>query len=297
MPDPLLDAARKLLDPKTVNYVIYHFPCHDGFTAAWCAYMYLLNYVKDMDEVTFYRARHGGVPPDVTNKNVIIVDFSYKRDVLVGMKEKANNLIVLDHHISAQKELEGLDFGFFDMERSGAGLAWDYFFEMLPRPTFVNYVEDRDLWRWTNNNNNNSKDFMIAFMELVPMDFNVYATYLYESNVEKCIADGALIRQYVDRKVERACQRAVLTTFLGHKIKVVNSTEFVSDVGNKLCQDCDFVIVWYHDNKNKRFPVSLRSNGDVDVSEIAKKFGGGGHAAAAGFVEYCNVLELVAKNP
>jgi phosphoesterase RecJ-like protein len=30
--------------------------------------------------------------------------------------------------------------------------------------------------------------------------------------------------------------------------------------------------------------ISLRSDGTVDVSEIAKKYGGGGHIKAAGFV-------------
>lgn len=32
-----------------------------------------------------------------------------------------------------------------------------------------------------------------------------------------------------------------------------------------------------------KFQFSLRSRGDIDVSEIAKKFGGGGHKNAAGF--------------
>ena len=33
-----------------------------------------------------------------------------------------------------------------------------------------------------------------------------------------------------------------------------------------------------------RFQYSLRSRGDFDVSELAKKHGGGGHKGAAGFV-------------
>src|SRR5690606_32028649 len=34
----------------------------------------------------------------------------------------------------------------FDMKRSGAGMAWDYFHPGVERPWLFNYLEDRDLW-------------------------------------------------------------------------------------------------------------------------------------------------------
>lgn len=43
------------------------------------------------------------------------------------------------------------------------------------------------------------------------------------------------------------------------------------------------VLIQELQNKNKQFHVSLRSNGTVNVAEIASSFGGGGHANAAGF--------------
>jgi bifunctional oligoribonuclease and PAP phosphatase NrnA len=47
------------------------------------------------------------------------------------------------------------------------------------------------------------------------------------------------------------------------------------------------------ESKNrKRFHVSLRSDGSVDVSGIAMKFGGGGHAGAAGFSAESSLAEL-----
>jgi len=42
----------------------------------------------------------------------------------------------------------------------------------------------------------------------------------------------------------------------------------------------------------KRFHVSLRSDGSVDVSRIASDFGGGGHAGAAGFSVESSLAEL-----
>ncbi len=283
--------AREKLDPSLIDFVIYHFPCHDGFTAAWCAWRYLKQ-IKDIESVTFHGTKHGDPSPDVTGKNVLIVDFSYNRETLLELKEKANTLIVLDHHISAQKALENLDFAFFDMDRSGAGLAWDYFYA-TERPRLINFVEDRDIWRWTHEG---SAEFMTAFMELVSTRFEEYEQFLEDENVDNMIKNGQVLSTYVKNKIRRLAEKAGDTIFLGHKIKIVNTMDHISDLGSHLSNDCDFVLMWYHDPLNNRFPVSLRSNGNVDVSEIAKKFGGGGHKAAAGFLAYESVLDLIDKN-
>ena len=70
----------------------------------------------------------------------------------------------------------------------------------------------------------------------------------------------------------------------GLDVLVVNSSHLISDVGSKLARNCDFAMIWYYDHEDRINKVSLRSFHDhVDVSEIAKQFGGGGHKKAAGF--------------
>jgi nanoRNase/pAp phosphatase (c-di-AMP/oligoRNAs hydrolase) len=65
---------------------------------------------------------------------------------------------------------------------------------------------------------------------------------------------------------------------------VVNASHWMSEIGAKLSPECDFALIWYYDHDAKRTRVSLRSfHEHVDVSEIAKDFGGGGHKKAAGF--------------
>ena len=65
---------------------------------------------------------------------------------------------------------------------------------------------------------------------------------------------------------------------------VVNASHWISEIGSKLSPDCDFAMIWYWDHKTQDTKVSLRGFHDmVDVSEIAKQFGGGGHKKAAGF--------------
>lgn len=93
--------------------------------------------------------------------HIYIVDFSYERDILqalwaiVGEKGK---LVVLDHHKTAQSKLEGLPYVTFDLTKSGALLAWEYFYGessdyaafqgALPVPWTCKLVNDRDLWKW-----------------------------------------------------------------------------------------------------------------------------------------------------
>lgn len=60
---------------------IYHGKCADGFTAAWAVY-------KAFGEnVDFFEGVHGQEPPDVSGRDVILVDFSYKRAVLMAMAD------------------------------------------------------------------------------------------------------------------------------------------------------------------------------------------------------------------
>jgi oligoribonuclease NrnB/cAMP/cGMP phosphodiesterase (DHH superfamily) len=127
---------------------IYHGNCLDGFTAAWVAHKYYKG------EVDFHKGIYGDRAPDVSGRDVIIVDFSYKRPVMEWIISKSKSLLVLDHHKSAEEDLKGLDGAtenvkvIFDMDRSGSGLTWDHFFPQRKRPLFLNYVEDRDLWRF-----------------------------------------------------------------------------------------------------------------------------------------------------
>jgi hypothetical protein len=67
-------------------------------------------------------------------------------------------------------------------------------------------------------------------------------------------------------------------------VLAVNSSHWMSEIGARLAPDCDFAVIWYYDHEDRINKVSLRAFHDaVDVSEIAKGFGGGGHKKAAGF--------------
>ena len=140
--------------------VIYHDHCMDGMGAAWAAWKHFNG------DVELIAADYGQQPPHLIDRQVFIVDFSYSLPVLQHMGA-TNNVMVIDHHKTAAKDLAMLhsagtiaDFDafcdqgggvirvLFDMERSGAGLTWDFFNPGMPRPYLIDRIEDRDLWKF-----------------------------------------------------------------------------------------------------------------------------------------------------
>ncbi len=257
--------------------VIYHGHCMDGACAAWVTRQALL--AKGAPSVDLISASYGEPRPDVTGRDVLVVDFSYKRDVLQAMAAEAKSLRVLDHHKTAQEDLVGLDFCTFDMGRSGAGLAWD---ELVggPRHWLVDYIEDRDLWRFK------LPDSEIVNSYIQTAGYNLDAMGLLaeeglSSAREKGVVAMSVRRSYIDSVKDIA-----LLAQLAPDLPLVPSVNVpywsVSEVVGELSNGHPFAFGWHISNTG-RAVYSLRSRGDFDVSAIAKRWGGGGHKNAAGF--------------
>jgi oligoribonuclease NrnB/cAMP/cGMP phosphodiesterase (DHH superfamily) len=254
--------------------VIYHHNCIDGFTAAWCAWKVY------GDSATYIPAQYNEPAPDVTGDDVLIVDFSYARSTLLAMRESAKSLRVLDHHKTAEEDLRGLDFCLFDMNRSGAGIAWDEL-HGSKRPKLVNYVEDRDLWRWKLPESK-SVNAWIGSWDFAFKDWSVVAEDLdLDPSGVRSAGDAILRKDH--RYVQSMCREARLIEFAGHVVPVVNAPYVnTSELVGALAENQAFAVGWFqrHDGK---YQYSLRSRGDFDVAKLAESFGGGGHRNAAGF--------------
>ena len=257
--------------------VIYHGNCLDGFTAAWAAWR------KFGDEDTEYvAASYGDDPPFVAGRDVVIVDFSYPRELMLLMAASgmAKSILVLDHHKTAQAALEGLPFATFDMNRSGAGLAWDTFHGASTRPWLVNYVEDRDLWNWRLDDSKAINAFICAHKM---GSFGEWSR-LSVGPISSAIEGGMAVSSFIERYVSEMAAQARTVHFEGHDVPIVNAPYInISELVGKLSESAPFAMGWFH-RGDGQYAYSLRSRGDgVDVSEIAKKYGGGGHRGSAGF--------------
>jgi nanoRNase/pAp phosphatase (c-di-AMP/oligoRNAs hydrolase) len=257
------------------DIVIYHGNCYDGFTSAWVAR-------KHSPDATFIPAQYGDTPPDVAGKRVLIVDFSYPRAQLLELHEVATYLFVLDHHKTAQADLEGLSFCVFDMERSGASLAWDTLFPREMRPPLVSMIEDRDLWRF---DIPDSKAYHAALTS-VPMTFENWDA-VARLPVLDVVRNGQAILSFTLLVAGKFAARARAVMLSDVEVWAVNvPVEFVSETAEVLKDREPHrpILGFSWDGERGNWYCSLRSRDDgPDVSAIAKRFGGGGHMHAAGF--------------
>lgn len=167
----------------------------------------------------------------------------------------------------------------FDMGRSGASLAWDYFLGGK-RPQFIEYIQDRDLWR---KELPQSDEFTIA-LRSYPQDFAKW-DWLIERGTAALIEEGKPIQRYYRCRVEELKQGAYRAILGDHSCLIANAPPFAaSEVAGELadCGVTEFGACFF-ESEDGRWQYELRSRGKFDVSGVAKKFGGGGHPHAAGF--------------
>jgi oligoribonuclease NrnB/cAMP/cGMP phosphodiesterase (DHH superfamily) len=298
---------------------IYHGNCADGFGAAWVVRKAL------GDDVEFVPGIYGQDPPDVTGMNVVLVDFSYKYEVLSSLAYQAHSIIVLDHHKSAADDLARFEpfhagitndirhdggsalLGWktahdmamsqngpaiaccFDMNRSGAMLAWDHYFPDQEPPQLLRHIEDRDLWLFKLEGTREIQANLFSY----PYDFDVWDR-LMAADVESLRSDGAAI----ERKHHKDIAELVTVTkrrlvIGGHDVPAANLPyTLTSDAGHLMCQGEPFAACYWDTPDGRSF--SLRSTDEgLDVAEIASQYGGGGHRNASGFrVPFGHALTL-----
>ena len=217
-----------VVEPNQVNCVIYHADCTDGFGAAYAAWKQLGNRAE------YYPCKHGTPPPDVKGKNVVILDFSYGNELTKKMIEEANSLIVIDHHKSAMVELHDISNTHFDMTKSGAILAWEFFHPGKEPPKFIRYIQDRDLWKWELEY---SKEFSAAF-DMVPFEFEEFEKFEDDSVFDDARKRGSFILAYSKTVVKKVCEKSSLRKFDGMDVQVVNASHWMSEIGARLAPDC-----------------------------------------------------------
>lgn len=286
---------------------IYHGNCDDGFGAAYAVWK------RWGDDVEFFPASYGKPPPDVTDKDVIMVDFSFKYPVMRELGRAAKSIVVLDHHKTAQaemiewgagqtataleKRLASADFdiahalmqntlpiiAWFDMDKSGARMTWEFCHPGLPVPDLIKHVEDRDLWRFALPYTRHVSAAVRSYKQA----FDRWDAWVEAGDVTALIRDGGAILRAEQKLISQFMEQVIFDEIGGCIVPTVNVPyHFASDTANELLgkfEYAPFAAAWFRRGDGK-FQVSLRSEDSrADVSEIAKLYGGGGHRNAAGF--------------
>lgn len=253
---------------------IYHGNCADGFTGAWVVRRAL------GDAVDFHAGVYQAPPPDVSGRDVVLVDFSYKRPIMESIIASAASVIVLDHHKTAEADLRGINAEVvFDMERAGSRIAWDYFFSGVAPPPVLLHVEDRDLWRFSLPKTREIQANIFSY----PYEFDIWDRLMAADPATLAVEGEAIERKHFKdiRELLGVTQRFLCIG--GYTVPAANLPyTLTSDAGHIMAEGYPFAACYWDVPDGRVF--SLRSDDTgIDVSEIAKKYGGGGHRNASGF--------------
>lgn len=269
--------------------VLHHANCLDGMTAAWVVWL------AHSRRAALYPVSYGAPPPKIdTGATVYIVDFSYSRQELLEMAKTAKAVTVLDHHKTAQAALSDWpDKPFnleivFDVNRSGAQIAWDHMFSPATRPYLVDTVGDRDLWKFERGDTR----ALTAFLYSRPQEIEAWHRYAkgFKDRSTRSLytqLGEALLEQRDKLANEMVAAGVRYMSLAGVKgIPCVNAPNSISsEVGELLLSlfpAAPCAASYYDAPEGLRY--SLRSQDNrVDVGELARKLGGGGHRNAAGF--------------
>lgn len=297
---------------KIETTVIYHSNCTDGFMSAFWFYLMdmLINKSHTME---FIACQYNKDVPVINGDKVYVVDFSFTKDQLEHPNFRNKEVIILDHHETAANVYGG--YGSYDCvccdnttkvkalfkkEQSGAGLAEDYVTKIISKEVtdswFIDYVkprmkyftsrvQDRDLWKF-------EYDDTKAVYELlnsIPKDFEEwYKLIICTSNQkQENLIDNMKIRIAMRTELsEDYASKALVCPYGDKTYAIVNcASNFASEVGSILSATHAFAAMFVVIPTDKIVIVSMRSKEGVgvNVSEIAKQYGGGGHVNAAGF--------------
>lgn len=263
--------------------VIYHGECTDGLGAALAA-MDAMPYDTEWiaakpgwDILSLYTGR-------IKGRRIYLLDYSFKRPVMEKLVELGAMVTVIDHHKTAEADLKDLVgcVCVFDMNHSGAVLSWKFFHPEDEVPELFQYIETRDLWK-----------FDLPYAPEVSTAIQSYGhnpkdacwddmIHNWRDWYPRLVQEGTAINRFRRAMIAVVQHTAELVDINGVQVLAVNAQFLASEIGAWLKKQNPVVCIWYWDGKRQVYNMSLRSDG-VDVSAIAAKFGGGGHAAAAGF--------------
>ena len=270
--------------------VLYHAGCDDGFGAAYAIWL------KHGYQAEYIPVQHGQPFPEVSlGETVYVVDFSYSRDILQRVADRCK-LVVLDHHKTAMDDLADLPFAHFDMNKSGAVLAWEYFHPNEPIPLLLTYVQDYDLWTKELPHTEENKAWRGSF----PRTFSSWQEMaLVVSRDLKWKTEGEAILRSEKMHIQHKVSQAFEVTIDSHVVLAVNETQHYSEVAGELAKNTRYpfgACFFVRDDGLKIWSLrSDRTLGDFDVSAVAKLRGGGGHRNAAGFKESAECPILLSK--
>lgn len=285
------------------DYIIFHKGCLDGYAGFFIANMsgtltHDVFVYQDVPSAT-------KVPPNIDNKNILIIDVAYKKEILEQIFNHALSVVYIDHHVSIHDDAVNLAQQtrnvtiIYDVKRSGCTLTWSYFND-TKAPLFLRLIEDNDIGKWKYQA---TKPFIFAMRSYYKLDIETvhkWERLLNKKNVKKLIKRGKIIQRFNDHLIDVNLSKHTRIKFPSKYVYNIDQTVFkkvgqyvavvyngvacpsITDLAMEALKklDCDLFIAWTYNIDRNDYVLSFRST-YVDVAKIAALFGGGGHKLAA----------------
>lgn len=278
-------------------YIIHHQDA-DGYFGGYAAYRHC---AKLLDKVHMVPVQYGkrmeevktSILDNLTSADLaIFVDFSYPREAHEDLHVRGVEQVILDHHKTAEEDLKGLDYAIFDMDKSGALLAWEFFCQDQEPPELCMAVNRLDLRKDVTEDDLAISEYLYKEGFLKPDQWDRWGGLCDSIKFRFAAEQGRELLKFRKQEVERESKRPLLVTPEGIVAKyrigwLSVATPYISDVGAEICdtRGVDAVVMFFFVPGEGKFVFSLRAGKDTDFdcSELAKAFQGGGHAKAAAF--------------
>ena len=279
---------------------------HTDLDGVSCEILGRIAFGEDIDVV---RCGYGNIDDKVEEfinsdekyDKLFITDISVKKELADALNNVSDKVILLDHHKTALW-LNEYPYALVQVEDDsvgkmcGAYLFYEYLkknhkeFDDTPAlKLFIDYVRMYDTWEWKEKYDNiipkRLNDLMYIDGPNEFIDKMVYRLgnnlFIFDdTDLMKLQIEQTYINSYITQKNETLMVNDRL--FPGYTVGITFADKYISELGNKLCElhpELDFVVLI----NMSTLTVSYRTvKDDLDLSDIAKGFGGGGHPKASG---------------
>lgn len=234
---------------------------------------------------------------------VYVLDFSFGRETRKVLTEAGKEGIVpvwIDHHKTAFEKDEEFELfgdgtpflGEEDMipgiRRVGTAaceLTWEFFFPDKNTPMLIQYLGTYDVWNKDRFNWDNVMHIQYGARAAFGLDVDKVVDFLENNGCLECLMrNGIMVLNFIKLKNEGECKTFAFEAMVeGYRAICMNTTEFNSQTFESVYNESKHDLMMPFCYQESEWRCSLYTTKDIDVSEIAKGFGGGGHKQAAGF--------------
>ena len=273
--------------------VFYHENCLDGFTScytAWKKFKNTAEYIplSHLPESKNILQEKKIKISDFKNKEIYFIDYCLKdKQELLAIEKIAKKLVVLDHHEGMEENIKSLKNHLFgEGGESGTYLAQKYFFPKNKIPNLVKYVAIGDTYTFKNEKEERK---ILAYISTIDFDFKSFTKLekdLEDKNKENEYKKiGEILNKQAKKVVDNVFKNnAKLINFDKYKVWAINDGNvFLKNHLGKMAAEKTGIFGMVFSLQKDFLNVSLRGVGKIDLSLLAKKYGGGGHFNAANF--------------